>query len=124
MKRNRLFLIALSIVLFSVSTYAQREETVLGERGWGFSGIWGGYHHQYTSYGNSDEFNRGGFFGFEFGKSLNVGWGNYRVTDALTGKALKTSVLTLSGTPLNWVMHSCLTRLFTRWSILTLAAAK
>ncbi|MBL7783368.1 MAG: hypothetical protein JNM22_19205 [Saprospiraceae bacterium] len=82
MKRNRLFLIALSIILFSVSTYAQREETVLGERGWGFSGVWGGYHHQYTSYGNTDEFNRGGFFGFEFGKSLNVGWGNYRVTDA------------------------------------------
>jgi hypothetical protein len=81
MKHNRLFLIALSLLLFSTVSYSQREETVLGERGWGFSGIWGGYHHQYTAYGNSDEFNRGGFFGFEFGKSLTVGWGHYRVTD-------------------------------------------
>lgn len=81
MQHNRLFLIALSLLLSCTATFAQREETVLGERGWGFSGLWGGYHHQYTSYGNSDEFNRGGFFGFEFGKSLTVGWGNYRVFD-------------------------------------------
>lgn len=78
---NRLFLIAFTMLLSSTAIFAQREETVLGHRGWGFSGIWGGYHHQYTSYGNTDEFNRGGFFSFEFGKSLTVGWGNYRVFD-------------------------------------------
>ena len=81
MKHIRSFLFVLSLLLSSTLSFGQREETVLGERGWGFSGIWGGYHHQYTSYGNSDQFNRGGFFGFEFGKSLTVGWGNYRVTD-------------------------------------------
>ncbi len=80
-KRTKSFFFVLSLLLTSTFAFAQREETVLGERGWGFSGIWGGYHHQYTSYGNNDEFNRGGFFGFEFGKSLLVGWGNYRVAD-------------------------------------------
>ena len=72
------------LLLGSVLTlHAQREETVLGERGWGFSGIWGGYGHQYAKFGDDYAYTRGGFFTFEFGKALTVGWSNYRVDDNL-----------------------------------------
>lgn len=76
--------IGLWAFLFSVLAsplFAQREETLLGERGWGFSGIWGGYTHQYTAYDQADGWNRGGFFGFEFGKSLTVGWSHTSLRD-------------------------------------------
>jgi len=65
---------------------AQREETILGERGWGLSGLWGGYTHQYTQYDNKDAFNSGGFFGFEFGKSLTLGWSHGNLRDDITLK--------------------------------------
>jgi hypothetical protein len=81
MTQIKSFVPTLAFLLLSTLLSAQREQTVLGDRGWGFSGIWGGYHHQYTRYGDLNEFNRGGFFGFEFGKSLLVGWGNYRVSN-------------------------------------------
>jgi hypothetical protein len=74
--------LALMLCFLTVALYAQREETVLGERGWGLSGFWGGYKHQYTRFGdNNDVFTRGGFFGFEFGKSLYLGWGRYDLQD-------------------------------------------
>lgn len=76
--------LALALLFTTLSVYGQREETVLGERGWGFSGLWGGYTHHYTEYNNTDAFNRGGFFGFEFGKSLFVGWTHYRLRDDIT----------------------------------------
>lgn len=66
---------------FCYSVHAQREETLIGERGWGFSGIWGGYTHQLTNFDATQGWNRGGFFGFEFGKSLNIGWSHYSLRD-------------------------------------------
>lgn len=81
MKFTKSFLFALPLLCTALSLSAQREETVLGSRGWGFSGIWGGYTHQITQYNNIDGWNRGGFFGFEFGKSLNVGWSHYSLRD-------------------------------------------
>ena len=81
---------SLLAILFLVSAFstlsAQREETVLGERGWGLSGLWGGYTHQYTQYVGKDAFNSGGFFGFEFGKSLSLGWSHFNLRDDLTLK--------------------------------------
>ncbi len=82
--RTRSFFLAVAFLFAAFSVFSQREETVLGERGWGLSGIWGGYSHQYTTYGNTDAFNRGGFFGFEFGKSLFVGWTHYSLRDDIT----------------------------------------
>lgn len=75
------FFALILVFIAAVQSNAQREETLLGSRNWGFSGIWGGYTHQYTLYDNNDTYNRGGFFGFEFGKSLNVGWGHYRTNE-------------------------------------------
>lgn len=77
--KSRFFAFLFFLAAFSAS--AQREETVLGERGWGLSGIWGGYSHQYTTYHKTDAFNRGGFFGFEFGKSLFVGWTHFNLRE-------------------------------------------
>jgi hypothetical protein len=82
--KSCLFLFALS--LFSFSAFAQREETLLGDRSWGFSGVWGGYTHQYTQFGNVDSYNRGGFFTFEFGKSLTLGWGRNGLQDRFVWK--------------------------------------
>jgi len=79
--RTKSCFLAFAILFAALPAFSQREETVLGERGWGLSGIWGGYSHQYTSYDKTDGFNRGGFFGFEFGKSLFVGWTHYSLRD-------------------------------------------
>jgi hypothetical protein len=80
MKHTKLFFLAFAL-LSSLQLMAQKEETVIGDRGLGFSGIWGGYKHQLTQFGNTTSYVNGGFFGFEFGKSLLIGWGNYALID-------------------------------------------
>ncbi len=64
-------------LLFATTVFAQKEETIIGQRGWGLTGIWGGYNHQYTLFEKKNIYDRGGFFTFEFGKTLLVGWSNY-----------------------------------------------
>ena len=61
--------------------FSQREETVLSSRNWGLSGIWGGYNHQLTQFGNTNSYVRGGNIGLEFGKTLFVGYSRYELTD-------------------------------------------
>lgn len=80
MKRTKSFLLALAL-LGSIQLMAQKEETIIGGRNFGWSGIWGGYKHQLTQFGNETSYINGGFFGFEFGKSLLVGWGRYSLVD-------------------------------------------
>jgi len=80
MKHTKSFLLALAL-LSSFQMFAQKEETVIGDRGLGFSGLWGGYRHQLTQFGDKTSYVNGGFFGFEFGKALLVGWGNYSLID-------------------------------------------
>ncbi|MEQ1747425.1 MAG: hypothetical protein ABMA02_18485 [Saprospiraceae bacterium] len=76
-----------SILLFSVfsltclAAFAQHEETVLGTRNLGFSGIWAGTKHQMTRYGNSNSYVYGWHFGLEFGKALTIGLGAYDLRD-------------------------------------------
>jgi hypothetical protein len=81
MQRNKSILSALIFMFFAVAAFAQREETVIGNNGLGFSGLWGGYKHQITQFGNTNSYVSGGFFGLEFGKALLVGWGSYELTD-------------------------------------------
>jgi hypothetical protein len=75
--RTRFFLPTLILMLSAFSLLAQREETIIGQRGWGLTGVWGGYNHQYTTFDTKNIYDRGGFFTFEFGKTLLVGWSNY-----------------------------------------------
>jgi hypothetical protein len=80
MKRTQLFVFTICL-LSSFHLLAQKEETVVGKSGMGFSGIWGGYKHQITQLGNGKSYINGGFFGLEFGKSLLIGFGNYALVD-------------------------------------------
>ena len=80
MRIKRIALFAL-LTLFSTLAFSQKEETVLGRRGFGFSGIWGGSNHQITRFGNTNSYMNGGFFGLEFGKSLLVGFNHYNLDE-------------------------------------------
>lgn len=80
MKHTKSLLLALAL-LSSFQLFAQKEETVIGSRGLGFSGIWGGYKHQLTQFDNKTSYINGGFIGLEFGKALLVGWGRYSLID-------------------------------------------
>lgn len=84
MRTKSCLLAASFLILAFTQLSAQKEETILGERGWGLSGIWGGYAHQFTQYDDKDAFNSGGFFGFEFGKSLIIGWSHTDLRDDIT----------------------------------------
>lgn len=81
--RIQLGLLAFCFVFLTVSAQAQsqREETVLGSRNLGFSGIWGGPKYQLARFGNDNVYVRGWEFGFEFGKSLTVGFGGNSIKD-------------------------------------------
>lgn len=87
--RTRIFFVAATLLLSSFSAFSQREETVLGRRNLGFSGIWGGWKHQMTQLGENNVYNYGGFFGLEFGKSLLVGFGAYHLDDRFTSGPLQ-----------------------------------
>ena len=79
--RTKSFIPAIALVFVSFSVFGQREETVLGERGWGFSGIWGGVSWDYTPYKGTEAYNQRGYFGFEFGRAFNIGWSHFRMID-------------------------------------------
>lgn len=79
--RTKISFLAFLFVLFTVSAFAQREETVLGNRNLGFSGIWGGPKAQLSRFGNTNQYVRGWQFGLEFGKALTIGFGGYNLHD-------------------------------------------
>ena len=83
MKHTKSVFFALALLTSLNSLFAQKEETLVGSRGLGFSGIWGGSKHQLTQFGNGGKtsYVAGGFSGFEFGKALLVGWGHYNLVD-------------------------------------------
>ena len=82
------FVFPVFVFLFAASSaFAQKEETIIGQRGWGLTGIWGGYNHQYTVFEKKNIYDRGGFFTFEFGKTLLVGWSNYGLSGNVTVNA-------------------------------------
>lgn len=82
MKNSPIVLLVLLMLSWMNPLSAQKEETVVGSRGLGFSGVWGGWKHQLTPFGHSKpSYVSGGFFGLEFGKALFVGWGHYNLID-------------------------------------------
>lgn len=81
MKMKQISMLALLLVGCSTAAFSQKEETVLGHRGFGLSGVWGGSNHQITRFGNTNSYMNGGFFGLEFGKALLVGWSHYELED-------------------------------------------
>lgn len=69
--KSILLVVALLVGVVSAAS-AQREKTVF--RTFGLTGIWGGSKHQLAQFGDTRSYMRGGHFGFEFGKALNVGF--------------------------------------------------
>lgn len=82
--RTKSCFFALALLLTSFSAFSQREETLLGTKGWGFSGIWGGVSWDWTNYNHQEGYNQRGYFGFEFGRALYVGWSHFRLIDDVT----------------------------------------
>lgn len=82
MKKLILFAI---IALFSTNIMAQREETIIGDSGWGFSGAWGGWSYNFASFDKNYSSYNGGLWSLEFGKRLNVGYWHYDLTNQKIG---------------------------------------
>ena len=80
---KRIFFTTLCIFLLSLSLSAQKEETVFGYSGLRLTGIWGGPSIGTSQYGESYAFHKGGFFGLEFSNSVFLGWGWYKIEDAV-----------------------------------------
>jgi hypothetical protein len=74
MKKLILFAI---IALFSTNIMAQREQTIIGDSGWGFSGAWGGWSYNFASFDKNYSSYNGGLWSLEFGKRLSVGYWHY-----------------------------------------------
>ena len=81
MMRTKSCLLVLTLLIVSVAAQAQHEETVLGDRNFGFSGIWGGSKHQLTRFGSTNSYVSNWHFGLEFGKALNIGMGGYYLNE-------------------------------------------
>ena len=81
--RTKFFFLALTLLCLTFSATAQREQTVLGKRNMGFSGIWGGSKHQLSRFGNTNNYVNAWHFGLEFGKALTIGWGRYDLNGSI-----------------------------------------
>ncbi len=79
---KNLFLL-LSCCLFSVSIFAQRDETVFGKSGLRLTGAWGGPVLNMTSFGNDFFAVSGGYGGLEFNKNFFIGWGGFETNNDL-----------------------------------------
>ncbi len=64
------------LIITTLSLNAQREETILGHLR--FSGIWASWNSIMGKVKNENVFFHGGYFGFEFGNDLTIGWGGYK----------------------------------------------
>jgi hypothetical protein len=82
MKKLILFAI---IALFSTNIMAQREETIIGDSGWSFSGAWGGWSYNFASFDKNYSSYNGGLWSLEFGKRLNVGYWHYDLVNQNIG---------------------------------------
>jgi hypothetical protein len=87
----------------TASIFAQREETIIGEQGLGFSGAWGGWSYNMGQFDKNYSGYNGGIWALEFGKKLYVGGLHYNITsqklDNLSNFSLRSNSLLLGYTP-------------------------
>jgi hypothetical protein len=81
MKKNIKSLLAIAIIFLTTitSTFAQREETLVGGSGLGFSGVWGGFTTNVSQFNNKYASYQGGMWALEFGKRFFVGGTHYNL---------------------------------------------
>ena len=99
---KKLFAILLILVATS-SLFAQREETIIGEQGLGFSGAWGGWSYNMGQFDKDFAGYNGGIWALEFGKKLYVGGLHYNINsqrlDNLSSFSLRSNSLLVGFTP-------------------------
>ena len=75
---KKISLLTMSLLL-TLTLFAQKEETMFGKSGLRLTGAWGGSTTMITEVVNDNAIYTGGYGGLEFGRSLFIGWGGYKL---------------------------------------------
>jgi hypothetical protein len=110
MKKNIKSLLAIAIIFLAsvTSIFAQREETVLGSSGFGFSGAWGGFTGNIGQFDGKTANYGGGMWALEFGKRFFIGNANYSTGYQALPSSTKTFSLNSSNLLLGYTHNSYL----------------
>jgi hypothetical protein len=96
----------IALVLTATSIFAQREETIIGDTGLGFSGAWGGWSYNFGQLNRDVSPYNGGIWALEFGKKLTVGGLHYKIQnmplDNLNAFDLRSNSLLLGYSPVSY----------------------
>jgi hypothetical protein len=99
---KKLFAI-LAILTATSALFAQREETIIGEQGLGFSGAWGGWSYNMGQFDKNFSSYNGGLWALEFGKKFYIGGLHYNINNQRLDNAnsfwLRSNSLLLGYTP-------------------------
>jgi hypothetical protein len=94
------------LAILGTNLMAQREETIIGDSGLGFSGAWGGWNYNLGSFSKDASRYNGGMWALEFGKRLYVGGQHYRINNQLISGVNRFSMnsnnLLIGYTPLSY----------------------
>jgi hypothetical protein len=74
--------ILIAAILWANMMNAQREETIIGDAGWGFSGAWGGWSYNLGNFNKDYSGYNGGIWALEFGKKFYIGGLHYDLKNA------------------------------------------
>ncbi len=100
---KRLLFSTLFLLAF-LTAHAQKEQTVLGDKSWGWTGFWGGYRHQLTQIGDDISYARGAFWGIELGRTVLIGWGRFSLSDRLRWSVVDNQDFDMTWNP--FVVHA------------------
>ncbi len=92
MKKNIKNILATATIILATitSTFAQREETVMGSSGFGFTGAWGGFTSNLGQFNGKYAGYQGSMWALEFGKRFYVGGMHYNLGAQLVNNSTKT----------------------------------
>lgn len=81
MKKNIKSLLAIAFIFLTTitATFAQREETIIGDAGHGFTGAWGGWTYNMGQFNKDYSGYNGGMWALEFGKRFYIGGLHYNL---------------------------------------------
>lgn len=79
--QQSVFILLFSAFMLQTSLSAQREETLVNRDGARFSGIWGVASNNYSAFNDNWIYSRGGYGGLEFGRTVFIGWGGYKMRE-------------------------------------------
>jgi hypothetical protein len=105
---KKVFAIAVFIFSAATFTFAQREQTVVGDAGFNLSGAWGGWTYNGGQFGNDFKTYGGGMWALEFGKKFYIGSQHYRINNQLLNGSttnsfsLRSDNLLLGYTPMSY----------------------